>query len=292
MDEKKILKAGKIAGEVKSWIRPKIKKDVPLIEIAESIEKKIFELGGSPAFPVNLSIDECAAHYTPSYNDETLAGGLLKVDFGVEIGGWIADNSFSVDLENSALNKNLIEASKKALENAEKLLSEGTPVGKIGETIEETINYYGFNPVANLSGHSMEQYDLHAGIIIPNVKTPSENEIEEGLYAIEPFATNGKGFVHDGKKGNIFIIENDRNTRDSLGREILEFIKDNYGSLPFASRWIVKEFGARAVLSLNNLENEGILHQYPILTEEKGKVVSQSENTFLVKDGKVVNTTK
>ena len=190
------------------------------------------------------------------------------------------------------LNKNLIKASEDALKNAEKILSHETSLGDIGKVIEKTIRSHGFNPVANLSGHSMEQYDIHSGITVPNVENNSENTFKTGVYAIEPFATNGKGFVHDGKKGNIFILEKDRNTRDPLGREILEYVKDTYGSLPFASRWIVKEFGGRAVLSLNQLENEGILHQYPILTEEKGKFVAQSENTFLIKDGTVINTTK
>ena len=292
MNEEKIIKAGQIASEIKLWIKPKIKKGIPLLEIAELIEEKIFDLGGSPAFPVNLSIDEYAAHYTPSHDDKTPAGGLLKVDFGVEIGGWIADNSFSVDLENSSLNKELIKTSVVALEEAEKILSSKTQLGEVGEVIEKTIHRHGFNVIANLSGHSLEQYDLHAGTTVPNVNNGSDIILGTGLYAVEPFATNGKGLVHDGKKGNIFIIKKDKNTRDPLGRELMEFIKDTYGSLPFASRWIVKEFGVRAVLALNALEREDILHQYPILTEEKGKVVSQAENTFLIKRDEVINTTK
>ena len=113
-----ILKAGKIAKQIKEWIKPQIKKEMQLIEIAEKIENKIIELGGKPAFPTNLSINEIAAHYTPSYSDETKADGLLKVDLGVHIDGWIADTAFSVDLENSDENKKLIEASEKALKNA------------------------------------------------------------------------------------------------------------------------------------------------------------------------------
>ncbi len=292
MEKEKIIKAGKIASEVKSWVKPKVKKGVPLLELAETIEKKIHELKGGIAFPVNLSINEYAAHYTPSYDDTSVAQGLMKVDFGVEVDGWIADNSFSVDLENSETNKELIRSTEEALKNAEEILSSSTTLGKVGEAIEKTIRSYGFNVIANLSGHSMEQYDLHAGITVPNVDNNSQTEFDEGLYAIEPFATDGKGLIHEGRKGNIFILQKDKNTRDPLGREILEFVKDNYGSLPFASRWVVKEFGARAILALNHLEGEGILYQYPILTEEKGKLVAQSENTFLIEKDNVVNTSK
>jgi len=292
MDKQSIIKAGKIVSEIKQWVRPQVKKGIPLIEIAELIENKIFELGGEIAFPVNLSINEHAAHYTPAYNDETLAHGLLKVDFGVEINGWIADNSFSVDLENSDLNKNLIKASREALEKVEEILSSKTKFGEIGRIIEKTINSHEFNPIANLSGHSMDQYDLHSGINVPNIGNNSGIEFGEGLYAIEPFATNGKGLVHDGRKGNIYILKNEKNTRSPIGREILEFIKNNYGDLPFASRWIIKKFGQKAMISLFQLERDGIIYQYPILTEEKGKIVSQAENTFLIEKDKVINTTK
>ena len=292
MDKKKIIKAGEIASEVKKWIKPQIRKGTPLLDIAELIEKKIYELGGSPAFPVNLSINEYAAHYTPSHDDKTIAYGLLKVDFGVEVDGWIADNSFSIDFENSRINKELIEASYSALKEAEDILSGETTFGEVGKVIERTINRHGFNPIANLSGHSMEQYELHAGLTVPNVDNKSEKVFSEGLYAIEPFATNGGGMVHDGKKGNIFVLKKDKNTRDTFGRKILEHIKDNYGFMPFASRWIVKDYGTRAIISLNQLENEEILHHYPILTEEKGKLVSQAENTFLITEEGVINTTK
>ncbi len=292
MDRRSIIKAGNIAAEIKLWIKPQIKKGTPLLEIAEKIENKIEELGGFLAFPVNLSINEQAAHYTPTYNDEKIAEGLLKVDFGVHVDGWIADNAFSLDLENSELNKKLIQSSKHALENAEQNISSKITLGDMGKIIEKTITSYGFHPVTNLSGHSMEQFDLHAGVSVPNINNDSNYEMGEGLYAIEPFATNGNGKVHDGAKGNIYLWTEDRNVRSPIARETLEFIKDNFGNLPFASRWIVKELGTKALLGLRQLENEGIVHQYAILVEEKGKVVSQKENTFLIEKDQVIVTSK
>src|SRR3989338_4865579 len=99
MNKEKIFLAGKIAREVREFIKLQIKKDMLLLDLAEKIENKIIELGGKPAFPTNLSINEIAAHYTPTYNDETKAKGLLKIDFGVHIDGYIADTAFSMDFE-------------------------------------------------------------------------------------------------------------------------------------------------------------------------------------------------
>jgi methionyl aminopeptidase len=292
MNKKSILEAGNIAKEIKKWIKPQIKKGTPLLEIAEKIENKIEELGGFPAFPVNLSINEQAAHYTPSHNDEKTAHGLLKVDFGVQVDGWIADTAFSLDLENSELNKKLIESSKQALEKAKENLSPEITLGEIGKIIENTINSHGFKPIANLSGHLMEQFELHAGVSVPNINNESDYKMGEGLYAIEPFATNGNGSVHDGAKGNIYLWTEDRNVRSPFARQTLEFIKDNFGNLPFAGRWIIKELGSKGILGLRQLENEGILYHYPILTEEKGKLVSQKENTFIIEKNQTIMTSE
>jgi methionyl aminopeptidase len=292
MKEDSIIKAGQIAKEIKNFIKPKIKKGMLLVEIAQMIEEKIFETEADPAFPVNLSINEIAAHYTPSYEDKTIAEGLLKVDFGIQIDGWIADTAFSIDLENLEENQKLIESSKKALENIEKRINSEMTLGEAGKIIEETIESYGFNPVANLSGHLMEEFDLHAGISVPNVSNNSTTKFGEGLYAIEPFATNSNGLVHDGQKGNIYLWVEDKNTRSPIAREVLELIKETFGPLPFSGRWVVEEIGPKAKIGLIQLENEGILHHYPVLTVEKGKKVSQAENTFLIKKDKVIITTK
>lgn len=292
MGKEDIIKAGKIASEVKKWIRPQIKKGDLLLNIAEKIEDKIKELGGFPAFPTNLSINEQAAHYTPKHNDESIAHGLLKVDFGVHVDGYISDNAFSLDLEGTEENKKLIEASQKALENIEQNISSELTIGQAGKIIEDTIKSYNFNPVANLSGHSLEKFNLHAGTSVPNINTNSSKKFGTGLFAIEPFATNGNGFVHDGGKGNIYMWSQDKNPRSPFARETLEYIKDNYGSLPFAGRWIIKAIGSKAILGLRQLEMQGILHHYSILTEEKGKLVSQCENTFLIEENNVTITTK
>jgi methionyl aminopeptidase len=292
MAKKEIILAGKIAQDIKEWIKPQIKKGIPLFEIAEKIENKIIELGGKPAFPTNLSINEIAAHYTPSHNDETLAHGLLKVDLGVHVNGFISDTAFSIDLENSEENKKLIEASKKALENAKKTIEKGIQINQIGKVIQEAIESYGFSPIINLSGHQIEQYNLHAGLTIPNINDKRTTEISPGLYAIEPFATNGSGKINDAKPSGIYSLIDYKNTRNPNAREILEYIAEEYNQLPFCSRWLVKVFGTKALISLSQLEQNGNLHQYAQLVEVNKGIVSQAEDTILIEEnGKKTITT-
>ena len=293
-DREKILKAGKIVSQVRDYARTIIKPNVPLLEIAEKIESKIVELGGKPAFPCNLSINEIAAHYSPSHDDKTIAHGLIKVDFGVHVDGWTADNSLSFDLENSEENKKLITAAEKALDNAIELIKkrgDKLKLNEIGAVISETVGSRDFNPIINLCGHSMKQYELHGGITIPNIDDGRELQLKDGLYAIEPFATLGSGKVRDGRPSGIYELKDTKKPRSELARQTLAFIEKEYNTLPFCSRWLVKKLGLNSTLALRELEANGNLHHFKQLVEVSDSKVSQAEHTILVEKGKVTVTT-
>jgi methionyl aminopeptidase len=290
-DLDKLKKAGEIAKKVKDFARGIIKKDVLLLEIANKIDAKIIELGGKSAFPVNLSINEIAAHSTPSFNDTEKAHGLLKVDVGVQVDGFVADTAFSLDLENSEENKKLIEAAELALNAGVKAAGYESELASIGKAIEDAIKAKGFWPIINLSGHSINRYDLHSGITIPNYDNHQDYGLEEGAYAIEPFATSGHGKVRDGRPSGIYHFENDVQVRDSFAREVLGYIKEEYQTLPFCSRWLVKKFGTRALIALKRLEEAHILHHYAQLVEIDKKPVAQAEHTIVITEkGKIVTT--
>ena len=292
MNKEKILQAGKITSEVRENARGIIKKGIPLIEIANKIEDRMVELGGNPAFPTCLSINENAAHYVPNYDDKTLAEGILKVDMGVHIDGWIGDTAFSIDLENSEENKKIIKASEDALNAAINTIKEGVQLREIGKAINKAIESHELNPIVNLTGHGIDRYDLHARVSIPNFDNKATTKITAGLYAIEPFATPGNGKVRDGNSSGILRLIDDKNVRSPIAREILDFIIEEYQTLPFASRWIVKKFGTKGLFGLKQLEKNGNLHNYPVLIETSGKKVAQTEHTILVEDNGIVVTTK
>ena len=290
MNSEKIIQAGKIAKQVREYAKEIIKPGTPLLEIAEKIESKISELGGKPAFPTNLSINEIAAHYTPSSDDKTKASGLLKVDLGVSVDGFLADTAFSMNLENSEENKKLIDAAEKSLENALEIFQEGKSLGEIGKEIQRTIEEKGFSPIANLSGHEMKQNNLHAGITVPNINNQNPSKIKKGLYAIEPFATTGNGKVKDSKPSGIYILLNTKNIRSPTARKILNYITEEYNTLPFCSRWLAKKFSTSASLALKQLEENGNIHSFPQLVEISGAKVSQAEHTILIDEKTIVTT--
>lgn len=286
------LQAGEIAKQVKEFARSIVKKDTLLVHIAEKIEEKIIELGGEVAFPVNLSIDDIAAHYTPKLKDDKKASGLLKVDIGVHVNGCICDIALSFDLSEDGKYKKLIEASENALKAAietVKIKKEKTTLGEMGKEIESEIKKSGFIPISNLSGHSLDNFEIHAGLSIPNYASSSNKALEEGAFATEPFATlsSGAGLIYEGAGGNIYHVVSDGNVRDAFSREVLEWIAENKRTLPFSQRELEKKFGSRILFALANLKKAGIIQEFPQLIEKNHQPISQAETSFIIYEGKV-----
>ena len=279
------LKAGEITKQVKIYLKEFIKKDILLLEIAEKVEEKIEQLGGKPAFPVNTSIDEIAAHYTPSKDDTTKAEGLLTIDFGVEIDGFIADNAITFDFTQDKKHKNLIEKNQDVLKKVLDSLTYESEVQEIGNKVDSELQGSNFQIVRNLTGHSLDEYDIHSDLSIPNIKNQDSSKLKEQAIAIEPFLTTGTGEVNEGKPSEIFMLVQDKKVRDPQTRKVLEFIKEEYKTKPFCKRWLEKQ-GFRTIFSLNNLVKEEILYNFPVLIETSKAPVSQFEETAVFHDGK------
>ena len=290
---KNYKKAGEILAKVREYSKKIIKPGTLLLDIAREIENKILELGGEIAFPVNLSINEIAAHYHPTLEDKTIAQGLLKVDLGVHINGFIADSAFSLDLSKDKKYTKLIQASKEALDNALELLNKNPTLDKIGSIIEETIKKSGFSSITNLSGHGLSKYDLHSGTVIPNYSNKNSKKLLEGAYAIEPFSTTGKGEVYEGNPSNIYVLIEKKNIRNPNSKKILNYIIEKHKTLPFSLRELQEKFGKIAKLYLKDLEKNKIIYNFPQLIEKSHKPVAQSEHTFIkLSDKEIIITTK
>ena len=232
-------KAGKLAAEVREKSKQWVKIGTKVLDIAEKIESEIGEEFVS--FPTNISINENAAHSTPDFDEETVLteDDVVCIDIGTQVEGFVGDTAYTVDF--SGEYGKLIEASEQALQNSLSILKHGINTKDIGAEIEKTIKEYGFKPVENLGGHGLDQYQIHAHYMIPNIKTMSGETLEEGdVFAIEPFATTGSGRVREGLKTNIFSFEKQLVTRNKVGREVLNHCIDKYKTTPFAERWLTK----------------------------------------------------
>ncbi len=292
------VKAGRIACTVLKEVESLVKPGAKLLEIAKYIESRIHDLGGKPAFPVNISINSVAAHYTPIPSDESIipSGAVVKIDVGVHVDGYIADTATTISLDDSY--RLLCKATKSALEKALEAIGPGIRFSEIGNIVEQIIKSYGFSPIYNLSGHSLDRYIIHAGEVIPNHRDRLIlGSFKSGkAYAIEPFATNGRGYVKEGNDITIFALKPNPKKLSKLShevREIFERIYEDRKTLPFTLRWYVKEFSIEKLRSaMRVLIDNGLAIAYPILIEINGGIVAQYEHTIILtsRGEKIVTT--
>jgi methionyl aminopeptidase len=285
MNEESIRKQKEAFEKMKvvlEYAKTLVKPNAKILDIAEAIEKKIFEVGAKPAFPVNIGINEVAAHYTPSIDDQTVLkeGDMVKIDIGLHVDGYISDNAFTV-----LVGKNshpMIEIAKKAVEEARKVLRENVKIKEVSEVIESVVSSSGFNIVRNLTGHFLDRYVVH-GVSIPNVKNGIEIPIPKGqAVAIEVFVTNGSGWVKESSEFEIFQFREDRGSRILEAKKILEMSIRDFDGLPFAKRWIKNIPRAKLDLAIRDLVNRGCLIDYPVLKESDNSLVAQWEESFIV----------
>jgi len=290
------VKAGEISKQVEAYIRKETSPGMLLIDLANKIDAKIGELGAEPAFPVNLSLNEIAAHYTPSSKDETIATGLLKVDLGIAIDGFISDRAFSIDLTEDGEFKEMIEINEQILETTLSELTPNSTVSDVGNNMEKNLQNSGkskeFTIIKNLSGHSIDQNQIHAGITISNYNNENKTELKGKAIAVEPFLTTGNGLIYEGQTGEIYMLQNEtQQVRDADARKLLKYIKEKYKTRPFCKRWIesvAEDQGFKKInFALRQMSNQKILHNFPVLIEKTKKPVSQAERTLLILEDKI-----
>src|SRR3989344_1950983 len=277
------IEAGRISAEVLEYGKSLIKKGNKFLDVTERIEEKIFELGGKPAFPVQISCNEIAAHFCCSDEDSSVfEDQLVSLDLGAHVNGAIGDNAYTIDL--SGKWKDLVDAAQKALEEALKITQAGTELRQIGKVIEDTIKSYGYNPVKNLSGHGLDVYGIHTDPQIPNFDNGDSFKLHKGMtFAIEPFSTNGAGKVVEKGHPTVFMLERKKPVRSQITREVLKEI-ESYNGVPFAERWLTKKFGVKAGFALRELNQLNMIHSFPPLVEASNGIVAQAEHSVLIDD--------
>ncbi len=288
------LKAGQLAKEVREFGKALIVRGASYNDVIAKILQKINDVGAKPAFPPQIALNDIAAHFLPQPDEDIqFTDQVVKLDIGVSYNGAIGDTATTVDLSGDY--SALIEAAEQALLAAEGIIKVGLPVRDIGKIIEETIQRYGFKPIKNLSGHGLGQYQIHTEPSIPNYSDGSKAIIKPGMtFAIEPFATTGRGYIAEQGEAAIFGYATRKPLLDDLSKLLIARIKSFQG-LPFAIHDMLGEDVTLADVKkgLAHLVKIGAVSAYGPLVEAKGSKVSQAENSVLVDDdGNVFITTR
>jgi len=282
----KLRAAGRVSREARVYGAEILREGMTLLEGVEKIEDFMRAKGCPPAFPVCLSLNDMAAHDTPTHADERVLqrGDVVKIDLGAQSDGYLADTAKTVEIGTRNWT-DMIRASEEALAAAIETVHPKVPVRLLGAAIERAIESYGYRPIANLTGHTIDRYVVHAGKSVPNVGDVGDDVLEEGdLVAIEPFATNGAGKVDGRKTGNIYRIVRVRDVRPESTFAFLQAAQQAFGKLPFAERW-AHRIEAKAPSHLIRLLRSGLVHTYPALYDVGHGIVAQAEHSMIVTGG-------
>ena len=280
--------SGKILRETREEMKPFVRENMPIIQVCEKAESLIREKGGKPAFPCNVSINEVAAHYTSPPGDQSVIPekSLVKVDIGVHVDGYVTDTAFTASFNPEY--KSMVETAEQALKAAIDSIHADMTISKIGALIESTIKNRGFRPIANLTGHSVGRYLIHAGTSIPNISQISLTKVKAGeVYAIEPFVTfrEAGGAVEDSSQKTIFRLARPKSAKNPPAKQLSKFIEDNFRTLPFAERWLKGAVpNEQHHEAFTELLTTKTVMAYPVFVEITRKPVAQAEHTVLIKE--------
>lgn len=275
-----------IAAHTRDYVASLLKPGAKLIDVSLAGHKRIEELGGKPAFPLQISRNHIAAHYCAYMGDPTTAeeGDLIKVDCGVHVDGFVADTAVTVDLSRDQRHQRLINASKEALAAAIRIAGPDVEVATIGREVERVMRSHGVQPVRNLTGHGVGRYIIHRAPQIPNVPTGRGTLKAGTCVAIEPFATDGPGLVHEQGDPHVFMAKKGVKKGKTMDANVLAAVEE-FNGLPFGSRCLVQRFPYEQVArTLNAMAATGQLVVYPPLVERPGAFVAQFEHTLYIRD--------
>jgi len=287
------VKSGKIVREVREWIRGNVRTGIGILEIAVKVEEEITKRGGQPAFPTGIGVNDVTAHYAPQEDEERRieADDLVKIDYGVHIDGYLADTSITIS--DNPKHQPLLDATERALHAAIDTAKRDRRIGEIARAIEVLATSEGFKPISNLSGHTVQQYVVHAGKSIPSLYTPGLPMLKKGdVFAVEPFLTHldAAGYVVDlaDSEATIFSVMIRKRTGDRELDDLLDRVWNVRKTLPFTPRWFSSHYKeGRLIKLLKELERRRLVRSYPTLVEASGKPVAQFEHTMTIGDSGV-----
>ena len=198
---KKLRHAGKISSQCLDIISDKIKPGVKTQEIDEmcvnfltkhnALSAPLFYKG----FPKSVctSVNHVVCHGIPS-NKTLKEGDIINVDVTSFINGFHGDTSRTYCVGKVSIKaKNLVLATKEALDRSIKILKPGIRLGDIGYEIQSYIEGKGYSVVRDFCGHGVGKEFHEEPNVLHYGKKGTGQKLEEGMvFTIEPMINAGK----------------------------------------------------------------------------------------------------
>ncbi|KAM0345720.1 hypothetical protein ACHAPU_006073 [Fusarium lateritium] len=304
-------KAAEVHRQVRQWTQDNVKPGDKLIDVANGVEDGVRALLGNQGiepgdnlksgmgFPTGLCLNHETAHYTPNPGQKDVVlkyEDVMKVDFGVQINGWIVDSAFTMSFDPTY--DNLLAAVKDATDTGLRATGIDVRICDVSAAIQEAMESYEVEingktfpvkPVRNISAHNIKHYQIHGGKSIPFIKNRDKTKMEEGeVFAIETFGTTGTGRLHDDVGIYGYGLHHDAPKQVNLpftsANKLYKVIREQFGTIVFCRRYLERLGVDRYLAGLNSLVSNGIIEAYEPLADVKGSYSAQFEHTVLLRE--------
>ncbi len=279
-----LREAGRVAAAAREFGAGRVVAGARLGEVCAAVEDFIRGRGAHLAFPTQSSRNEVAAHYCPAPDETTeyAEGDLAKLDVGVHVDGWVVDTAVTVNVGNRPENRRLVEAARTALEAAIAVAGPAVPIHRLSAAIQAALGRFRVRPMKNLCGHHVGRWMVHSPPPVPNCPDDNDERLAVGAtLAIEPFATEGLGFVGEVGAPEVFRLLPGPAGGDGIAPGVAAALVERNG-LPFSRRDLRGCPRPEVESALRTLARLGRLHAYAPLVETSGYKVAQAEHTIYV----------
>lgn len=193
-----LKRIGAIVAEARDAMGARVAPGVTTAEL-DAIGKEILDRHGARSAPqlaykfpgtTCISVNDQMAHGIPS-SRALQAGDLVNIDVSAELDGYWADTGASFPVGDvSAQARELLKATRQALQDAMEQARAGAPMNSIGRAVERRARRCGFRVLRNLCGHGVGRY-IHEEPQVPNTYEPRNRTLlrEGWVITIEPFLT-------------------------------------------------------------------------------------------------------
>ncbi|CAK8539747.1 unnamed protein product [Lathyrus sativus] len=191
--------SGRLAAQVLQYAGSLVKPGITTDEIDEAVHQMIVDNGAYPSplgyggFPKSVctSVNECICHGIPD-SRSLEDGDIINIDVTVYLNGYHGDTSttfFCGDVEDEA--KKLVQVTKECLDKAISICGPGVEFKKIGKTIHDHADKYGYGVVDQFVGHGVGRV-FHADPVILHFRNDEDGRMMlNQTFTIEPMLTMG-----------------------------------------------------------------------------------------------------
>ncbi|KAE9613031.1 hypothetical protein Lal_00027387 [Lupinus albus] len=191
--------SGRLAAQVLQHAGTLVKPGITTDEIDQAVHQMIIDNGAYPSplgyggFPKSVctSVNECICHGIPD-SRALQDGDIVNIDVTVFLNGYHGDTSatfFCGDVDDEA--RKLVQVTKESLDKAISICAPGVEFKKIGKTIHDHADRYGYGVVETFVGHGVGRV-FHADPVILHCRNNERGRMMlNQTFTIEPMLTMG-----------------------------------------------------------------------------------------------------